>query len=78
MIVYDPRHHTFQSWASLMCELFANLQLAVPNSEEQWKEWGAGLAGVATFNAGAIPSPYLFDNWQDWAERVVQTVNVVQ
>jgi hypothetical protein len=78
MIVYDPRNHTFESWASLMCELFADLPLGMPTSEDDWQQWGAGFTGVSVFNAGAVPSPYLFDDWQEWAQRVVQTVNVVQ
>jgi hypothetical protein len=28
-----------------------------------------------TLQNEAIPSPYLFDKWQDWAEAVVNAVN---
>ena len=74
-IVYDPRYHTFESWASLMCEAYAAQSLAITSSEDNWKAWGAGLKGIDVFANEAIPSPYIFENWQDWAEAVVNAVN---
>ena len=41
-LVYDPRYHTFQSWASLMCEAYAGQQLQIPSdNEDEWKSWAA-------------------------------------
>jgi hypothetical protein len=74
-IVYDPRYHTFESWASLMCEAYAAQSLQIAGSEDNWKAWGAGLKGIDVFANEAIPSPYIFENWQDWAEAVVNAVN---
>jgi hypothetical protein len=31
-LAYDPRYHTFESWASLMCEQYAAQQLAIPDA----------------------------------------------
>jgi len=74
-IVYDPRHHTFDSWASLMCEAYAGQQLEIPSGEENWKAWAVGLKGIDILSNEAIPSPYIFNNWSDWAEAVVGAVN---
>lgn len=74
-LIYDPRYHTFESWASLMCELYAVQQLAIPTAKTDWKEWGAGLTGIANFNNEATPSPYNFDKWQDWAAALVGAYN---
>ena len=74
-LVYDPRMHTFESWAALMCEAYASQQLQVGVSEENWKEWAAGLKAIDVFQNEAIPGPYVFENWQDWAEAVVGAVN---
>ena len=74
-LVYDPRYHTFESWSSLMVEAYAAQQLQSGVSEDDWKEWALGLSGIDVFQNEAIPSPAGFDNWQNWAEAVVNAVN---
>lgn len=55
--VYDPRYHTFESWASLMCELYAVQQLAIPDANTDWKEWAAGLKAIDVFTNEGIRAP---------------------
>ena len=74
-LIYDPRYHTFESWASLMCELYAGQQLEIPTAETDWKEWAAGLKAIDVFTNEGVPGPYIFDNWQDWAQMVVGSVS---
>ena len=74
-VVYDPRHHTFDSWACLMVEAYGGQQLEIPSGEDNWKAWAAGLKGIDLFANEGVPGPYFFDNWQDWAEAVVNAVN---
>ena len=74
-LVYDPRWHTFASWSELMCEAYAAQQLEINAQEENWKAWAAGLKGIDVFQNEAIPSPYIYENWQDWAQAVVNAVN---
>ena len=38
-LVYDPRYHTFESWAALMVEQYAGQQLQNPYASSDWKEW---------------------------------------
>ena len=73
--IYDPRYHDFVSWASLMCELYAVQQLAIPNENTDWKEWASGLKAIDVFTNEGIPGPYIYDNWQDWTEALVNAVN---
>lgn len=73
--VYDPRMHTFESWAALMCEAYAQQQLQIGVSEENWKDFAAGMKAIDIFQNEAIPGPYVFENWYDWAEAVVNAVN---
>lgn len=73
--VYDPRFHTFESWASLMCELYAGQQLVIPNAKTNWQEWGAGLKGIDVFTNEGIAGPYAFNDWQEWAQELVNAVN---
>ena len=74
-LVYDPRYHDFQSWASLMCEAYAGQQLAIPNQQTDWKEWASGLKAIDVFTNEGIPGPYIYENWQDWATALVGAVN---
>jgi hypothetical protein len=74
-LVYDPRYHTFESWASLMCEQYAAQQLAVPDANTDWKEWASGLKAIDVFTNEGIPGPFIYIDWQEWAEALVNSVN---
>jgi len=74
-VVYDPRYHTWDSWACLMVEAYAGNQLSIPSGEDKWKEWANGLKAIELFNNDGIPGPDIFDNWQDWAVTLVSVVN---
>jgi hypothetical protein len=74
-VIYDPRFHTFNSWASLMVEAYGGQQLAIPGDEDEWKTWASGLKAIDIFTNEGIPGPYIYDNWQDWAEALVNAVN---
>ena len=73
--VYDPRYHTFDSWASLMCELYASQQLAIPDANTNWQDWASGLKAIDVFANEGIPGPYIYDDWHEWAEALVNAVN---
>lgn len=73
-LIYDPRGHTFDSWASLMCELYAAQQLSIPDASTDWRQWGEGLKAIDVFTNEAIPGPAVFNDWQDWAQAVVGAI----
>ena len=74
-VVFDPRYHDFQSWASLMCEAYAGQQLIIPDAKTDWKSWAAGLKAIDVFTIEGIPGPYIYDDWQEWASALVGAVN---
>lgn len=74
-LVYDPRGHTFESWASLMCELYAAQQLEIPTALTNWRLWGDGIRAIDVFANEAIPMTDNFDDWQKWAEELMNAVN---
>ena len=74
-LVYDPRYHTFESWAALMCEQYAAQQLEIPTANTDWKEWGQGLKAIDVFSNEAIPGTRNYDDWQEWAAQLVNSVN---
>ena len=73
--VYDPRHHTFESWACLMVELYSPQNLEIPDRNTDWKLWGNGLKAIDVFVNEGAPSTEDFDDWQDWAQALVSAVN---
>ncbi len=74
-LIYDPRYHSFESWASLMVELYGSQNLEIPTHDTTWQGWAAGLRSIDVFANEAIPGPYLFDDWQEWAQMVMNAVN---
>lgn len=74
-LVYDPRFHTFESWASLLCELYAAQQLEIPNAQTDWKVWGNSLKAIDSFSNEAVPNTSGFDDWLTWATALVGAVN---
>ena len=74
-LVYDPRYHTFDSWASLMCELYAPQQIEIPGPTTDWKLWGNGIRAIDVFANEATPMTDNFDNWMDWAMAFMGSVN---
>lgn len=74
-LVYDPRGHTFESWSALMVEAYASQQLQINVPEDNWAEFATGMMAIDIFQNDALPSPYAFSNWSDWATEVVNTVS---
>lgn len=72
---YDPRYHTFDSWASLMCELYAPQNLEIPDKLTDWRIWGNGINAIDVFSNEAIPRTDSYENWFDWAEALHLAVN---
>ncbi len=73
--VYDPRYHTFESWASLMVEQYAAQQLSIPTADTDWKLWGQGLLAIDVFTNEAVPNPAQYNDWQDWAAALYGAIN---
>lgn len=75
VLLYDPRYHSFISWASLMVELYAQLQLEIPDENTDWRAWGNGLFNLGFFSNESVPKTEEFENWYDWAQAVIGAVN---
>ena len=74
-IFYDPRGHTFVSWASLICELYAAQNINIPTNETDWKTWADGLKGIDVFANEGVPDSRGFLDWRDWADAMIGAVN---
>jgi hypothetical protein len=58
-----------------MCELYSTQQLEIPTPFTNWKLWGNGIRAIDVFANEAIPMTDNFDDWQEWAEELVNAVN---
>jgi len=74
-LLFDPRFHTFDSWASLMCEQYAANQLSIPTPDTDWRLWGNGLKAIDVFTNEAIPDTDNYENWNQWAEALLAAIN---
>lgn len=74
-LVYDPRYHSFESWACLMAEQYAANHLEIPNQNTDWKLWGNGLKAIDVFTNEAIPGTDDYDDWHDWAQALIGAIN---
>lgn len=74
-LLFDPRFHTFDSWASLMCEQYAANQLSIPTPDTDWRLWGNGLKAIDVFTNEAIPDTDNYENWDQWAEALLAAIN---
>lgn len=74
-LIYDPRYHTFDSWASLMVEMYGSQNLSIPTSTTDWKQWAAGLKAIDVFANEGIPDPYVYDSWESWSQSLVGIIN---
>ena len=76
-LIYDPRGHTFESWAALMCEAYAPQQLMAPDAFTDWRMWADGLCALDVFMNSGIPTSLGYADWQDWASALVGAVSEV-
>ena len=74
-LIYDPRYHTFESWAALMVEQFGAQNLEIPIADTTWQGWASGLKAIDIFTNEGVPDPYQFSDWQDWAQALVGIIN---
>ena len=75
MTTYDPRGMTWDQYNKLMEELFAGQQLGHVD-EANWRMWVDALNGIGYFGNSGVPDASGFDNWQDWAQRLVGIMSI--
>jgi hypothetical protein len=75
-LLTDPRYHKLQDWADYTVFDLENYG-PIPRlmAEEEWQNWGAGLIGINGISQQNPPSPYDYDDWQEWAYRFYQVLD---
>jgi hypothetical protein len=75
-LLTDPRYHSLKDWADFTVfdlEDYGPIPQLV--SEKEWQNWGAGLIGINGISQQNPPSPYQYDDWQEWAYRFYQVLD---
>jgi hypothetical protein len=75
-LLTDPRYHSLRDWADYTVfdlEDYGPIPQLV--SEKEWQNWGAGLIGINGISQQNPPSPYQYDDWQEWAYRFYQVLD---
>lgn len=77
MSYVDPRYiPTFQEWSDFMypsLERYGVIEQFTTGSD--WKSWAAGLLSLNPIARLGVPMPYQFDQWQDWAARLIEALD---
>lgn len=75
-LLTDPRYHSLKDWADYTVFNLENYG-PIPQlvSEKEWQNWGAGLISINGISQQNPPSPYDYDDWQEWAYRFYQVLD---
>lgn len=72
----DPHGLTVTEWTDGVI-LSVGDAWSIPRLDNalQWQDWGVSL--VRAFAPRAVPNPYEFDDWREWAMRAYPMLEVV-
>lgn len=66
-----PTGLSFERWSA---EVALNESASLPAAtEDNWREWAVAYIEQSGFEA---PNPNQFNQWQEWAERLLEIENV--
>lgn len=74
-LIYDPRYQDWDFWSGLMIEAYSAQQLQINVPEEKWQDFASGMMAIDIFQNQAIPNPYLFDDWREWVQVLINSVS---
>jgi hypothetical protein len=75
LILVDPYTTPFDRWASDLTEQLAGYNAPAPAGEPAWEWWAEMIVGLPTVAELGAPAPRQFARWQDWAARLLQTID---
>lgn len=72
----DPVNMTVIQWADgVVLTISDAWSVGRLDDESEWQTWATGL--VRAFSPRALPNPYAFDDWRDWAQRAYPMLEAV-
>lgn len=66
----DPHGMTLTDWAdSVILSLGDAWSFGRLDDAARWQDWASGFVRAPTFATQAVPDPYGFNDWREWALR---------
>lgn len=73
----DPRGMTLLDWSASVILAAGNAwAFGRLDDEEHWQDWATAFVRAPSFSPQAIPDPYQFTDWRDWAMRAYTMLEV--
>ncbi len=70
-----PKYMKLQDWADqVVLDLDIYGSFGKLQDETDWQNWAVQFLNNSSLGRNP-PSPYSYDNWQDWADRFCQTLS---
>lgn len=74
MNVTYPNYMDLETWASrIIYDLAPQFSFGKIQDYKDWKDWGCQFSTANIF--GAIPDPYMFDDWNQWAMSLCRVID---
>ncbi len=71
---FNPSYSTWEDWNGNLIMFYGEEPIpALPETE--WKSVANNVAQLPTFLNYPVPSPDLYQNWQDWANEFTEIIN---
>lgn len=75
--VIDPRGLSVIEWTDYMNDSLLGFSLAPRlDHPDEWRGWALAVCQSPRISARNPPNPLQYDNWQEWAERFNQAVEL--
>lgn len=73
----NPVGLTLPEWAdAVILSLDISWPMGRLDAGDDWQTWAAGFVRAPDIAQRALPDPYQFDDWRDWAERAAPMLEV--
>jgi hypothetical protein len=69
-----PEYMSWEDWMGNVFVYYGQKNIEV-TPEEDWQVAAMNLVNSESFGVYPVPSPYNFDNWQDWAKQFTEIIN---
>lgn len=71
MNIANPQNMELQEWVDHVAfETEAETGKIIILTDDDWRFWAAQFTNVYS----NVPNPYIFEDWEDWAERFKEVV----
>jgi len=72
-MITQPFMMTLSDWADqIVLDLDKYGPLIRLDDPEKWQDWAIQFCVISGLSQKNTPNPYQYDDWQKWAERMVQ------